>query len=294
MRTFLFSLQTAIKNLGREKWINILTVLTIAVGLLILGTFILITLNMDLTLKHWAKGFGIVVYLKENLGPDEENLLSEYFKKDTDVVEIKYISKNSALEELKQTFGTMTSILEGFEENPLPPSFELKLKREALDPVRIKQKTARIKQLDGVEDVQYGEKWLSSLNTMTRGMKIITGLLGSVIFIAIAFATYSTIKIFFYRRIEEIETLKLLGATKTFIKLPLLLEGLFVGISGGIIGFLFLFVLYSFTTSKMIEFLPSVKGIMVFFPPEMYPVAPLAGGVMSLIGSFLAIGKIKY
>jgi cell division transport system permease protein len=294
VRIFLFSLQTAVKNLWREKWINILTALTIAIGLLILGTFILITLNMDITLKHWAKGFGIVVYLKENLSLDEENLLNGYFKNDPDVVEIKYISKDSALEELKQTFGTMTSILEGFEENPLPPSFELKLKREVLDPTRINQKAAQIKQLNGVEDVQYGEKWLSSLNILTRGMKIITGLLGSVIFIAIAFATYSTIKIFFYRRMEEIETLKLLGATRTFIRLPLLLEGLFIGMAGGIVGLLCLFVLYSFTNSKIIEFLPSLKGIMVFFPPKMYPVAPLAGAVMSLIGSFLAIWKIRY
>lgn len=294
MRIFLFSLQTAAKILWREKWINILTVLTIAVGLLILGTFILITLNMDITLKHWAKGFGIVVYLKENLNPAEENMLNEHFKNDPDVIEIKYISKDSALEELKQTFGTTTSILEGFEENPLPPSFELKLKREALDPVRIKRKTARIMQLNGVEDVQYGEKWLSSLNTLTGGMRIITGLIGSVIFIAMAFVTYSTIKIFFYRRIEEIETLKLLGATRTFIRLPLLLEGIFIGIAGGIMGLLCLFVLYSFTSSKMIEFPPSFKGIMVFFPLKMYLLIPLAGAVMSLIGSFLAIGRIRY
>jgi cell division transport system permease protein len=294
VRIFLYSLQAAIKNLWHEKWINILTVLTIAVGLLILGTFILITLNMDLTLKRWAKGFGIIAYLKEDLSKEEEKLLNEYFRKDPDVVEIKYISKDSALQELKQTVGTMTSILEGFEENPLPSSFELKLKREALDPVRIKQKALQIKQLTGVEDVQYGEKWLSSLNTMTKGMKIIIVLLGSVIFIAIPFATYSTIKILFYRRIEEIETLKLLGATRTFIRLPLLLEGLFMGTLGGIVSLSGLSALYSFTSSKIIEFLPTFKGIMIFFPPEMYPVAPLAGAVLSIIGSFLAIGKIRY
>lgn len=294
MRILLYSFQSAIKNLWREKWINILTMLTVAVGLLILGTFVLITLNMDSTLKHWAKGFGLIVYLKENLNIDEENLLKEYFQKDTDVIEIKYTSKDSALEELKQTLGTMTSVLEGFEENPLLASFELKLKREVLDPVRIKQKASQIKQLNGVEDVQYGEKWLSSLNTMTKGLKIIIILLGSIIFIAIAFATYSTIKILFYRRVDEIETLKLLGATRAFIRLPFLLEGFFIGIFGGIASLLCLFALYSFTTPKMTGFLPSLKGIMTFFPIEIYPVIPLAGAVMSLIGGFFAVGRIRY
>jgi len=294
MRIFLYSLQTAVKNLWREKWINTLTVLTIGVGLLILGGFILITLNTDSTLKRWAKGFGLVAYLDADLSPDEEAFLGEYFREDPDVIEVKYISKDEALKELKQSLGTMPSILEGFEENPLPASFELKLKREALDPVRIKQKAAQIKQLSGIEDVQYGEKWLSSLNAMTEGMKIMAVLLGSVIFIAIAFATYSTIKILFYRRIDEIETLKLLGATRGFIRLPFLLEGFFIGIFGGIVGFLILLGFYSFTTDKLIEFLPSIKSVMVFFPPETYPVAPVAGAIVSLIGSFFAIGKIRY
>jgi cell division transport system permease protein len=268
--------------------------LTIAVGLLILGIFVLITLNMDSALKRWSKGFGLVVYLKEDLSIDEEGLLKEYFQKDPHVVEIEYISKDSALKELKQTLGTMTSILEGFEKNPLPSSFELKLKREVLDPMQIRQKASQIKQLNGVEDVQYGEKWLSSLNTMTKGMKIIVVLIGSIIFIAIAFSTYSTIRILFYRRIDEIGTLKLLGATRGFIRLPFLLEGLFIGVFGGVTGFLGLLAIYYFTTSKIIEFMPSIKGLMIFFPPETYSAFPLVGAVMSLIGSFFAVGKIRY
>ncbi len=294
MRVFLYCLQTAVKNLIREKWINILTILTVAVGLMILGTFILLTLNLDSTIKQWSKGFGLVVYLKDNISSDEENFLNDYLRKDTDIIEAKYISKDFALKELQQTLGSMTSVLEGFKENPLPASFELKLKAEALDPIRIKIKALQIKQMSGVDDVQYGEKWLSSLNAMTKGMKLITVIIGSIIFIAVAFATYSTIKILFYGRVEEIETLKLLGATRSFIRLPFLLEGIFVGLCGGIVSISGLLSIYYFTTSRMIEFLPSLKGLLMFFPPEMYPVAPLAGAVMSLVGSFFAIGKIRY
>ena len=294
MRIFIYCLQTAIKSLIREKWINILTVLTIAVGLMILGTFVLLTLNMDSTINQWSKGFGIVVYLKDNLNASEEALLSEYLRKDPDITEAKYISKDVALNELQQTLGPMTSILQGFKENPLPASFELKLKIDALDPTRIKIKASQIKQLNGVDDVQYGEKWLSSLNAMTQGMKVITAVIGSIIFIAIAFATYSTIKILFYGRSEEIETLKLLGATKSFIRLPFLLEGIFVGLCGGIVSISGLLTIYYYTTSKIIAFLPSLKGMLIFFPPEMYPIAPLTGALMSLVGSFFAIGKIRY
>jgi cell division transport system permease protein len=294
MRSFLYCLQTAAKNLVLEKWINILTVLTIAAGFLILGTFILITLNMDLMIKRWSRGFGLVVYLKDNVNKNEEDLLNEYFKKDKDIVKVSYISKEAAFKELEKTLGSNISLLKGFKENPLPSSFELKLKSEALDPSRIQQKASQIKHLNGVEDVQYGEKWLASLNTMTKGLKIITFIIGSIIFTAVAFATYSTIKILFYRRMEEIETLKLLGATRGFIRLPFLLEGICVGILGGMLSLFGLLFIYTFSNARLIDFLPSLQGVTVFLPSIAYPLAPLVGAVMSLIGSFFAIGKIRY
>lgn len=294
MRTLLYSFQTAFKDLWREKWINALTVLTISLALLTLSTFVLITLNIDLTLKEWSRGFGLLVHLKDNLSAEDKNLLREYFKKDTDIIEVNYISKEQALKELMQTFKEMSPVFEGIEENPLPSSFELKLKREALQPTHIKEKAEHIKQIPGVEDVQYGERWLSSLSSLSRWMKIIVIILGSIIFTAIAFVTYSTIKILFYRRAEEIETLKLLGASRSFIRLPFLIEGLFIGLLSGIIGFFTIFGLYELATSRIIEFLPSIKGTVTFFPSVLYPVLPFTGAIMSLIGSIFAIGRIRY
>lgn len=294
MRIFLYSLQTALKNLWLDKWVNTLTSLTIAVGLLILATFVLITMNMDSALKRWSKDFGLIIYLDEKAGKDDEDLLREYFQKDSDVAGVQYISKESAMIDLRQTLGEMSSMLEGFQENPLPSSFELKLRSGALEPDYIKQKAYQIKQLNGVDDVQYGDQWLSSLNTMTKGMKIVVILLGGIIFVAIAFSTYSTMKILFYRRKDEIETLKLLGATKGFIRFPFLLEGLIIGLFGGIAGFLCLLLLHEFASVKISEFMPSVQGAIMFFPLQAYPAAPIAGAVMSLIGSIFAVGKIRY
>jgi cell division transport system permease protein len=294
LRVLFYSLKTSIKNLWCEKWINILTSLTISVGLLILGTFVLITINLDNVLTRWSKGFGLIVYIDEGISGEGEKILREYFQKDPDIIDIKYISKEAALMDMKETLGENSSVLEGFKDNPLLSSFELKLQRKALDPDQIMQKAVQIKKLSGVEDVQYGERWLSSLNTMTQGMMIIVVLLGGVIFTAIAFSTYSTIKILFYRRQDEIATLKLLGATKMFIRLPFLLEGLFIGLSGGIAGFVGLAAIYFFSSTKIVEFMPAMSGLMLFFPVDTYPAAPVAGAAMSLIGSIFAIGKIRY
>ncbi len=294
MRVFLYSCQIAFKNIVSEKWINLLTILSISVGLLLLTSYLTITLNIDTVIKRWGTGFGMVVYLDNGLSIEAKNTIKELLKQDSDILALKYVSSDEALKELREVLGNRSSILESIEANPLPSSFELKLKREALNPIYIERKAARIKEMSGIEDVQYGEKWLSSLNTISVVMRAIAVLLGVAIFIAIAFITYSTIKVLFYRRKAEIETLKLLGATRSFIKMPFLIEGLFIGGVSGFISAISLFLLYRFTVLKFVEFLPSITGLLVSLPVEAYVAIPFAGALMSLTGSFFATGRIRY
>ena len=294
MRTFIYSVQTAFKSILREKWIYLLTILSISITLLILSAFVTITLNMDSLLNRWAKSFGLVVYMDDSLNIEAENTLKEFFLNDPDIIEVKYISKGEAVEELKLVLGSNAQIIEELNENPLPSSFELKLKSELLNSSFVKQKAAQISKMTGIEEVQYGENWLSSLNTISRIMKLSAVFLGTAIFMANIFITYNTIKIFFYRRNDEIETLKLLGATKGFIRLPFLIEGLIIGLIGGIIGSASLFGIHTLILIKGTEFLPAIRAMIISFPLEVYLSVPLAGASMSLMGSLIAVGKIKY
>jgi cell division transport system permease protein len=294
LKIFLYSLQTALKSIWREKWINLLTVLSVSIGLLMLSSFIVITLNMDSVLQRWSKSFGLVAYLDEHLTRETETTIEELLRQDEDILEVRYISKDRAAQEIQTILGADARILEDFKENPLPSSFELRLKTELLDPELVKKKAEAIQEMSGIEEVQYGEKWLSSLSTIARMMKMGTFFLGCAIFSAIIFITYSTIKIFFYRRKDEIETLKLLGATKSFIRLPFLLEGLFIGIIGGLISSFALYGLYTIILVKIPESLPSVQILILSLPLKAYITVPLAGAVMSFTGSFFAVGKIRY
>jgi cell division transport system permease protein len=277
-----------------EKWINFLAVISISIGLLILCTFIMITLNMNSVIQHWAEGFGMVVYLEEKAANDDTSRLNNYLMSDNDLIDVKYVSKEQALNDVRRTLGTDAIILDGLKANPLPASFDLKIKSDLLQPGLVKQKARKLESIEGVAEVQYGEKWLSSLSAVSRSMKIGAVFLGCAIFIAVTFITYSTIKIFFYRRREEVETLKLLGAARGFIKAPFLIEGLVLGTLGGIISSMIIFSAYSFTSLKIMEFLPAIKFIVVDLPVQTYLMIPVAGALMSLSGSFIAVGRIRY
>ncbi len=294
MKILRYFLQTALHSIWHEKWINFLTILSISIGLSIFCAFVMITLNMDSVLKRLSKSFGMVVYLEYDVSKEREEMLKQNFQKDTDILEVTYISKEQALREVQQTLGPNALILDNLKKNPLPSSFELKLKSDSLKPSLVNQKAAHIKQMSGVDEVQYGEKWLASLHTISKTMKIAAIVFGCSIFIAITFITYNTIKIFFYRRKEEMETFTLLGATQNFTRLPFLIEGFFIGTLGGVISALTIFGVYSFTTLKIVEFLPSIRLIITSLPLQAYLLIPAAGAVMSFIGSFIAVGKIRY
>jgi cell division transport system permease protein len=294
MRILIYSILSALKNLWHEKWINLLTVLSISIGLLILTTFAAISINMDSMLKRWSRSFGIVVYLDDNLTEKARYRLKNFFQKDPDIINIKYISEDEALREVEKVLGSKSTILEGFSKNPLPSSFELGLRNELLESSLVKKKAAQIMTMAGVDEVVFGEKWLSSLNRISEIIKIALILLGTIVLVAIIFVTYSTIKIFFYRRKDEIETLKLLGATRNFIRLPFLIEGLCIGVLGGLISAFSLYSLYSLITVKVPLYLPSIKSAMVALPVTVYLSVPPAAAVMSFIGSFIAVGKIRY
>ena len=294
MNTLRYALKSAFKSIWIEKWFNLIAIFAISIGLFILCAFIMLTLNMDSAIQRWSKSFGIIVYLSDSLSKGEEDTVGDQFRSDPDISEIKYISKETALQNVRSALGSNSLILDVFKGNPLPSSFELKIKSDLLQPAYVKQKAAKIEKMNGVKEVQYGEKWLSSLNTATKIMKIISIFFGGGIFIAITFITYSIIKIFFHRRKDDIETLKLLGAPRSFIRLPLLIEGMFMGSVGGAISSIALFIIYSLVYSKVSEYVPSIKLIITSLPVALYVLVPVSGALMSLVGSLVAIGRIRY
>jgi len=289
-----YCIRAAFRSIWREKWINLLAVLSVGIGLLILSAFSIITVNIDSLLQKWARSFGIVIYLQDSISSEQKSALEAKLQRDPVVKAVRFISQEDALKEMRQSLGDKAVILDAFRENPLPASFEIKLDEEGLSPEAVRNKAAELRKLPGVEDVQYGEKWLASLYSVSRGMKIGAVIVGLIIFVAITFMTYSTIKIFFYRKKDEIETLKLLGATRNFTRLPFLIEGIFIGALGGILSALAVLAVHTLGASQLAGYFPSVKLFLSSFPAILYALIPVAGAIMSLAGSFIAVGKIRY
>ncbi|GMT46833.1 MAG: cell division protein FtsX [bacterium] len=288
----IYSIKLALKSLWFEKWIHMLTVVTIGVGLFVLGLIFFSLYNIEGITNRLPERFSVTVFLSPGTGSREINQLKARLRKDPVVEKIKYISKDDALIELRASLKDAAYILEGLDENPLLPSIEIRLKKNGFDKKRVEGLIRKLKSLRGIDDVVYGEDLLGTIYTIRNAVKTISAGIILLFSMAIIFVCYSTVKILFYRRKEEIEIFKLLGATKGFIRLPFLIEGGTLGFLGGLLGGTGTYVLYRFINGMVTSDFP-ILGVM-HLPLGLVAALPAGGAILGIIGSTIALGRLKF
>jgi len=287
-----YALKLAVQSLLKEKWINLLSVMTIAAGLLIISVSFFALYNIDIATKKLPEKFSMTVYLDNSLQKERLDSITDALRKNRAVLSVRYISKDEAMKELKSYLKNSDYILEGLEDNPLPDSMEIKLRKDDVGQETAQQIAREALQLKGVTEVDYGEKFLSTLTAIKKGFKVIGLAFVVVLSTGIIFVCYSTVKILFYRRSEEIETFKLLGATKGFIRTPFLIEGAVIGTAGGLLSLVGCFSLYYTVFLRLGSNMPLFKAIL--FPANLFLPLPVIGMLLGITGAAIALGRLRY
>jgi cell division transport system permease protein len=287
-----YSFRLAARSILHEKWINLLSILTIAAGLLIAAITLVSVYNIDIATKRLPEKFSVMLYLKDNLSREELGNVMNALKQERNVEKVIYISKEDAFRELKTMLKNTEYVLDGLGENPLPDTIEVKLKSEAVGPEIVKKLSGKLKEIKGVNEIEYGEKFLSSIYSLRIGMKTVGLVFVIIMSVGMLFVCYSTVKILFYRREREIETYKLLGATKGFIRIPFIIEGAVIGLCGGTLSLAGILSLYYAIILKFSLMFPLFKAVI--FPVNLSLSLPLAGLIIGIVGATIAIGRIRY
>jgi len=285
-----FFRQTLI-NINNNRVVHFIGLGTMVVSLLIFGTFLLVFVNINAWVEGWGHSLTMSVYLQDGIEEKNREKIASHIR-NLPAAEIKhFISKEEALKDLKSVLGSEAGFLKDLSKNPLPASFEVIFKYVTdlrSDPQIIKKE---LESIDGVEEVQYSEEWLKRFEGLMNMIKLVGFIIGGLLFIGILFIVINTIKLTIYSRKEEIEILKLVGATDWFVKVPFLLEGVIQGISSGILAILTLFSVYRFLCTKKIHFLG--LGVLEFvFIPRDYTLSILLISIaLGLGGSFIAVRR---
>lgn len=287
-----YAFTLALQSMIREKWINILSVLSIASGLLIISLALFSVYNIEAATRSLPEKFSMVLYLDKDINKENVDSLVSALKKQGAVHSVRYIPKEEAMRELKAVLKNSSYVLDGLEENPLPDALEVKLKKDVVGLEAVKRLADEALKIKGVKEVEYAEKFLSALHYLKVGLKTIGIILIATLSTGIVFVCYSTVKILFYRRKEEIETFKLLGATRGFIRTPFLIEGAVIGTTGGILSLVGIFVFYYLVLLRLSVAMPIFK--MILFPSTLFLPLPFLGMFLGVTGAAIALGRLRY
>jgi cell division transport system permease protein len=286
-----YSTKTALQSLMKEKWINLLSSLTVAASLLVSAIAIITIYNVEIFTKVLPEKFTMVVYLKDQVTPDDGKSLMRLLNAKDYVAGAKFISREQALSEMKRTLKDVSNIIEGLEDNPLSSAIELKLKKESVTAASVKKISADIRKLPGVDDIYYEAKLAETVSLLKTSIENLSLIILGIIIFVVLFVISSTVKILFYRRKAEIEIIKLLGATGGFIRAPFLIEGGVIGFMGGLFAALGAAFFYFTLTTSFSAFMPILKTMIM--PMEIAVLMPIAGIVMGVAGSLISVGRLR-
>lgn len=287
-----YPFKVAMEAIWREKWINLLCTLTISTGLFLISMALLFVYNVNIVVGKMPERFSVTAFLKEGLSDKQARDILKGVKQNSAVKQAIYISKDDALEELKSIMKDPDYILEGLDSNPLPASIEVKLRKGSVTGEAVKALAAKLMGIEGIEDVQYGMQLLSVIQAVKKNAGAMGSLLVAALSAGVIFVCYSTVKILFYRKKAEVETLKFLGATKGFIKAPFIIEGAILGLVGGAVSVLCMLGLDHLVYYRMVEHFPLLGTLQR--PAEFLFYTPLAGMLIGMAGAYIAVGRVKY
>jgi len=269
----------------RAKLSVLAAITTICISLLLLGSFTILVLNANSIIQSLRDKVEMEAFLQDGLTPIETSIVRDSIATLEGVREVRYISKEQAAAIFKEEFGEDIKTVLDF--NPLPPSVKIYLKDGYKNARAAEKIYTAVKQIKGVDDVIYRKTLLEMLDRRaTTYLWLVFGI-GIFITISSIFLVANTIRLAIYAKRKIVQTMKLIGATKAFIRGPFILEGLIQGFIGGCAAAGILFLVFEY----LAQWISSELADFVRVEPIYYAVVIAVGCVLGFLGSAISIRR---
>jgi len=275
--------------------INVMAVGTVALSFLIFSAFFLIFQNLNGFLEAWEKRIQIIAYLADDLGAKRIEEIRVALVDMPEIESVRFVSKEEAMAIVKKHLGSQGRILDALTPGVLPASFEIRLERHYRNSDQVRRLASRLKDTGGISDIQYGQQWIDRFSVFVDVYRFSTLLLGLLLSVAIAFIVSNAIRLSIYSRREELEIMRLVGATTGFIKVPFYVEGGLQGLMGSSVSLGILFLLYLLFLSELsrkLQFYGLFMDIRFLTPGAVVSIIT-GGGLLGFLGSFFSLVRLK-
>jgi cell division transport system permease protein len=288
-----YFVERAFINIRQNLLVTLLTIGTITLAFLILSLSLLIYVNLERVTESWSDRVQVTAYFTEDLSPGDLATLKAKIKALEGTSDITYIPKDEALKRFNGRLKGQEALLEGVSSEILPSSLEIHLKKNSRDSTSISRYVERLKKIPMITEVQYGEEWVKRFSHFMNLIRFAGILVAGFIVLAVVFIVANTIKLTIYARKDELDLMGLVGATRLFIKVPYLIEGVVQGVIGAVLAILILLGVYlAFLNNADFFFSFNTMEAGLLFLPVTYLVALVFGGAaLGFLGSLASLKR---
>jgi cell division transport system permease protein len=290
MRALRYAFEEAVTSLWRGRQAGLLSTLTIALALFVLGGFLAVTANLQRLGSEWSNSAELSVYLKDDITPSERRAVEATLAPGDLIGAHEYVSKADALSRFKQTFGDLATAIDGVGNNPLPASLEVRLRPGPGVSAGVDALAARLRPMPGVADVRYDRQWLTRVLSAINIIRGVGLVLGSVLAIAAALTVANVVRLALHARREELDIMNLVGAPQAFVRGPFVMEGVLQGGLGALVALLALGAAYLAIRGRYLLPLASALNVssIHFLPVELCILLVVGGMTVGCLGGLVA------
>ncbi len=230
----------------RMKGLSIASTLIMSVALLMLALFTLMTINMRNVARSLRSEIEMDVFVKEDMADEQAQSLRNRLEHMPGVESVTFVSKADALKEFREQLGPDSDLIDVLEENPLPASMRLSMQETHRQSDQLAMLASYIREQTEVDEVRYGDQWVSRLEQYIRIFSMLDVLVGGVVLLSALFVISNTVRLTVMARSRTIEIMRLVGGTNWFIRMPFVIEGAVQGAVAGAIAIGALWVMHHY------------------------------------------------
>lgn len=289
MRALKYFFDEASASLWRGFKTSLVATATITVAFVVLGGFLILTANMERVFTRWQDAAEFSVYLSDAATSEQRAAIEKTLRASASVAAVEAVSKDEALRRFKQNFGTLAEAAGDLNANPLPASFEVRLRPNA-DPADVGSLAQKTAALGGVADVRYDRQWIQRLMYAVGLVRAGGFALASLLVFAAALTVASVVRLALFARREEIHIMQLVGAPIAYIRGPFIMEGLLQGGIGAIAALIVLWITFFVVRGRAAAWFAGAidPGSLVFLSIANAAAVLLAGMAVGALGGFIA------
>jgi len=270
--------------------------LTIAAAGMVLGGFLLVTVNLERVLVRWSATAEVSIYLRDDITQDQRVEMNRVLVASAVVASREFVSKADALARFRRDFPDLSSGLDQSPDNPLPASLDVRLRPQAgADSGAVEALVQQVQRLPGVADVRFDRRWLARLSSIIAAVRWTGWLLGGVLIVTAVLTVSTIVRLTLHSRRDEIEIMQLVGAPLGLLRGPLVTEGLAHGAVGTIVALAVLYGAFGVAKAQAGALLTMLVGpdLLGFLPPATF-LALIAGGTaIGTLGGWLAARHVR-